>query len=71
MDAAILAGYQGLVKDGNERQTRDCTGVAHWRRIAATSRRESSGSGSSTRGGFHQALDYRSPAEYEETRGNP
>jgi len=49
MDAAILGGFQGLVKDGNERQIRDWAGVAHWRRIAATSRRESSGGGTSTR----------------------
>jgi hypothetical protein len=51
MDAAILAGFQGLVKDENERQSRSWAGVAHGGRIVATARREDSGSGSSMRCG--------------------
>ncbi len=48
----IFGGFQRLVKDGNERQVRYWAGVARWRRIAATSRREYSGGGSSTRRGI-------------------
>lgn len=39
VDTGILAGFQGLVKDGNERQGRDWAGAARGERIAATARR--------------------------------
>jgi hypothetical protein len=48
-DAAIVGGFQGLVKDGNNHQIRDWGGGGHGRRSAATLRRESSGGSSSIR----------------------